>query len=231
VQLKMLRRQLSRLNVTIEDWKLLVVYIGAVDLCHFGCNPYIQPGAVGSPEHFEMRIRAMLDTIRTSMPKTIVSFLLIPDLSQQLLFMKKNRIKRACGELDTMRIARAQCPCAINNNDQARWSLSSSVMDYNERILRVAHEYNRDLDGPLVQVSGVLRDTLPHKHFPPAFLSQLDCLHYTNLAHRSLAVRYWRSLYQKLSEQPQFLAPDEDIYCPRDDDHIVLYNGEESIIG
>jgi hypothetical protein len=173
----------------------------------------------------------MLDTVKASMPKTIVSFLLLPDLSQQLLFMKKNRVKRGCGERDTMRIAKAQCPCAVNSNDQARWSLSSAVMDYNERILGVAQEYNQDPNGPLVHVSGALRDTLPHRHLPPNFLSPLDCLHYTSLAHRSLAVRYWRSLFRRLNEQPQFLAPDEDIYCPLEGDHIVLHGSHSSFLG
>lgn len=226
VQFRELRRRAAKLHVAASEWKLLVVYIGAVDLCHFGCQSNLAPEMEGSGEHFEVRIRSLMGNIAKHLPKTIVTFILLPDLSQLPRFIKKHHKK--CGTKDKKRIAMAQCPCAITNDIQSRWSLAAAVQDYNSRLLKIASDYNRKYDEQVVvHVSATLRDTLPHKHIPVNFVSPLDCLHMTMAAHKSLAARVWRGLFQRLSDQPQHLTLDEDVYCPNEADHIVLHVEEE----
>lgn len=223
IQLKQLRRQIShvfrgtRANPD-EVWKLLILHIGTADLCQYGCIPNIAAGSPGSGDYFETRLRLLLDGIREKLPRTLISLLLLPDASQLGRFLKKHG-RAHCR--DAIPIARAECPCAVAHEDQARWSLSAATADYNERILRVAVDY-RDI----VHVSAVLRDLLPHKHLSPAAVSALDCIQLGTVGHRALAIAYWHSLFQPFSLQQTHIKaqPDEDaIFCPGPDDYIRLF--------
>lgn len=220
IQFKELRRQAKRLNVTEQEWKLIVVHIGAVDVCNWGCLHDDTSDSNGGVL-FEARVKQLLTSINEHFPRSIVSLMLLADSSQTLPWLKRN--KRRC-DRDAKRIATAQCPCAMSTDDQSRYAMSASIADLNQRLARLAHSINTDPSMPHlgVHVARPLQDTIYNRHLPPAFLSPLDCLHWTAKGQKALALSMWRDLFVGGVTRLLF-EEDTEVYCPGEQDYIQLY--------
>lgn len=221
VQLQQLRRQARRLNVTSEEWKMLVVHIGAVDVCQVGCT------STDQGDQFESRLRSLLFGINQHLPRTIVSILLLSDSSQLHRFVTKTN-KNKC-DRDARRIATAQCPCGMATDDHARYALSATIAGLNQRILHLAHQINTDPNLPFigVHISRPLEDLIYSKHLPSRFVSPLDCIHWTVHGQRALAASVWRGLFGEHGV-PKRLTVGQQLYCPTEADTIKLYTDTDS---
>lgn len=212
-------------NVT-TDWKLLTVFIGTNDVCQMGCKQaLISPGATGSPDAFEAKLWLNLERIRERLPRTLVTIMQLPDASQVQWFAGRHRRCQLAAPMIHM-----ECPCAMLGEEE-RWEMRLMTADLNERIERVAARLNeatrakepdRTKQDFGVIVMPFMRETDLRDDVPQHFMSKLDCFHPSNTAHKSMAMLYWRSLFLPASERPTKLGEELQVYCPTEDDRIIV---------
>lgn len=229
------RRVIKDPSVNITgDWKLLTVVVGGNDLCQFSCEQPNESSSsngqfrVGSADHFEAKVRLALQTARAKLPRTLVLLHQLPDPSQAHWFAHRHR---RC--LPNLPFLAMECPCAMGSSHD-RWSLRAMTAEYNERILRIARDVNREaraeseLAGkPLewaVVVMPTLVDTSLKDDIPHHFISKLDCFHPSSTGLKAMAAGLWNNLWLTQSEKARHLTGDADplLYCPTDEDRIRL---------
>jgi len=213
-------------NVT-QDWKLLTVFIGSNDICQFGCKQDgLKPGETGSPEAFETKLWLNLERIRERLPRTLVVFLPLPDISQAAWFSKRHRRCILAQPMLAM-----ECPCAVIGGEEGLWEMRLMTADLNGRIERVAARLNeaarlaqpdRSRRSFAAFLLPFLRETDWRDDIPQHFLAKLDCFHPSNTAHKSMAMAYWRSLFLAAGERPVRMGEETAVYCPTEDDRIIV---------
>lgn len=225
MQHKLLIKRLAKSGSNYQnEWKFLTIFIGLSDLCVHSCK---QNGskALGSIDYFEDKLTNVLVNLKQKMPKTIVSILLLPDMSQIVNIGKKYRRCQKVQEL-----TKIQCPCAFES-DSSRWNLRKSTFEFNNRILKIvdnmrASDTSASSDPAIHPNFAVIAlpflqelkftDELDNK-----YLSKFDCYHPSTFMQEAMSKSMWNSLFISPEKRQKSLTSD-DFYCPEETDRIII---------
>ncbi|KAI8906981.1 hypothetical protein DFJ77DRAFT_476145 [Powellomyces hirtus] len=201
-----------------KDWKFMSMLIGANDMCDV-CD-----GTNLDGDTYERLIRAAFEKVRINLPNTVINVMSIFKVSEIWPLTKNElqcKIKRAVG-------LKALCGCAFVDGDTASGVAKRKVMDdyaaiWNQRLLKVVTEYRGKYDNFAVILDPAGGNT-PLTQFDPSFVSNIDCFHPSERAHKYMARNLWNNLFLDSTNKTQKWPKDLDnnIYCPTATDRIQV---------
>ncbi|XP_060042775.1 phospholipase B1, membrane-associated-like isoform X2 [Erinaceus europaeus] len=193
-----------------QDWKLLTLFIGSNDLCHF-----CEDTQLYSPENFLNNIKATLDLLKEKVPRVLVNLVSPIDIVPlKEMFSNPNL---TCQD-DALRQV---CPClhSAAAGSQELASITEATVNYQKRIreLMASGQYESTdftvaLD-PFLESFSLPRtkEGLPDvKYFAP------NCFHFSRMAHVCLATGTWNMLLEPIHKRPTRydLQESVDLKCP-----------------
>jgi len=193
-----------------EDWKLVTIFIGGNDLCHY-CTDQNNL----SPKNYSHNLMLGLDLLYNEVPRLLVNVVEILKIDT-LKLVKRNTL--GCSLLQ-----RTSCPCVINPDE------NSPEL---EEIKRINHEYQAEIQ---YLISGdrydgkedfavVLQPFLHNSFIPrsgdgmadPSFFS-LDCFRISERAHAEMAIALWNNMLEPVGRKQthnNFTYDRSKIHCP-----------------
>ncbi|KAJ3104299.1 hypothetical protein HDU97_009375 [Phlyctochytrium planicorne] len=188
---------------SVDGWKMINVLIGANDLCS-ACNG----DAAQTPNGFETSFRTAMQALRNNYKNTIVNAIQIFNVSQVYFPQQSDSYcSFAQGILN-------ECPCSKTAANRAL--MDSYTVQYNQRISKVAAEFNFSDFVVNVQpaVSNLVINSLN-------FLAKIDCFHPNQCAHQTVAGMLWNNLFQAPAQKVNNyqLATFNQLYCPGPNDY------------
>lgn len=79
-----------------EDWKMITIQTGANNICP-SCIPFFASGA--SPKKFEIHMSALLERIRTEMPRTLVNMINVFNVTERFAVDGSNNRCKGSGSI------------------------------------------------------------------------------------------------------------------------------------
>ncbi|KAI8854262.1 hypothetical protein BC829DRAFT_380727 [Chytridium lagenaria] len=196
------------------DYKLLMLALGFNDLC-LGCTGWSQ-NLIFEADKYEENIRNLLLSIRSNIPKVVVSLVTPFNMSQ---------IEAITSASPYCSVARKvlfiECLCLNAANTRKR--MDELAAHYVERAKKVAAEMNalRDPNFAVAFDPGFAGINIA-KGTADEFLSQLDCFHPSKTAHDLIAGNIWSNLMLPLSQRGNYDVNKRDIRCPSDASRIRI---------
>ncbi|XP_033847318.1 phospholipase B1, membrane-associated-like [Periophthalmus magnuspinnatus] len=193
-----------------QDWKLVTIYVGEMDLCNYCFDQYNL-----TAKQFSKNLQKSLDMLHQSVPRVLVNVAQVLQIDP-LKTVQRNTI--GCSLLQ-----RTHCPCVVNP------STNSPEI---EVIKRINHEYQVELEFLLSsdQYDGkedfaVVLQPFLHNYFLPyigegevdtSFYS-LDCFHLSERAQAEMAIALWNNMLEPVGRKTAFNNYTYDrskIHCP-----------------
>nr|XP_020459703.1 phospholipase B1, membrane-associated-like [Monopterus albus]XP_020459704.1 phospholipase B1, membrane-associated-like [Monopterus albus] len=193
-----------------KDWKLVTIFVGGNDLCHYCIDQNNL-----SPKNYSHNLMLSLDMLYKEIPRLLVNVVAIFQIDA-LKTVKRNTL--GCSLLQ-----RNSCPCVINPDE------NSPEL---EEIKRINHEYQVEIQ---YLISGdryegkedfavVLQPFLQHFFIPhigkgeadPSFFS-VDCFHLSERAHAEMAIALWNNMLEPVGRKQaynNFTYDRSKIRCP-----------------
>ncbi|XP_028253684.1 phospholipase B1, membrane-associated-like [Parambassis ranga] len=193
-----------------KDWKLVTIFIGGNDLCHF-CTDQNNL----SPKNYSHNLMLSLDILYKEVPRLLVNVVEILEIDL-LKTIKRNTL--GCSLLQ-----RSSCPCVINPSE------NSPEL---EEIKRINHKYQAEIrylisgdryDGK--EDFAVVLQPFLHNSFIPqigkgeadsSFFS-VDCFHISERAHAEMAIALWNNMLEPVGGKQSynnFTYDRSKINCP-----------------
>uniref|UniRef100_A0A0G4HB82 Uncharacterized protein n=1 Tax=Chromera velia CCMP2878 TaxID=1169474 RepID=A0A0G4HB82_9ALVE len=202
------------------SWKLMNIFIGSNDMC-FSCTGLFYT----SPEEYERTLRAVLEDVRRTMPKTFVS--LVEVFRVSALHRLAESIPSCRG---VHRLLPVQCSCgflpSVLGGDKLRKKMDQVADKYNEAITRVAADFQARGDPDFAVVSIPAFSHVKEKELEADFLSTTDCFHPSAEAHQVMGALLWNNLISprenKTSDMPPRSEWDHLIKCANKDTRLYV---------
>lgn len=203
----LLEMELERKIDIFKDWKLLTILIGANDLC-LACSgnvPFL------TADDFEKNLIDVLEEVRTKIPRVFVNLVPMFNLSQVYEISLKSK---HC--IDVHRLLPIECICAFapgEEGDKLRRDLDERVVQYNQRILKVADEYS----GKYKEFAAVAQPCFMnarHESLPITIISTLDCFHPSLFMHELMAKVMWNCMLAPASKKITTFDAQANFTCP-----------------
>jgi len=198
-----------------EDWKHLTLFIGANDLCA-SCT---FEKSFLSPAEYYKNLFAVLERVRTSIPRVFVSIVDIFNISQIYdLSLKTPRC------VNIHRLFFIECDCIFRSNGaKSRLLVDEYAVAYNQKSREAAAYYQSQnyLDFAVV-IQPFTRD-LAMKDQPSDMLSTFDCFHPSLIAHQALATGLWNSLLTPAAMKKTNMNITDTPLCPTADTLLYTY--------
>jgi phospholipase B1 len=190
-----------------EDWKVLSILIGANDLCA-SCT-FIDKGFL-DPDDFEAHLSAVLENVRTNIPRVFVNVVEMFNLSQVYdLSLKTNR----CAEIH--RDLWIECDCIFKSDAaKTRAEVDEYVQAYNARSRGLAAYYQAFGDPQFMVVAQPFMRNTALKDQPTDILSTLDCFHPSLIAHEALATALWNNMLTPAASKKTVMNITDTPLCP-----------------
>ncbi|XP_042359876.1 phospholipase B1, membrane-associated-like [Plectropomus leopardus] len=193
-----------------KDWKLVTIFIGGNDLCHYCIDQNNL-----SPKNYSHNLMLTLDMLYEEVPRLLVNVVTILQIDP-LKSVQKNTL--GCSLLQ-----RTSCPCVINPAEN-----SPEI----EEIKRINRDYQAEIqhlisgnryDGK-EDFSVVLQPFLKNSFIPrigvgeadSSFFS-VDCFHISERAHAEMAIGLWNNMLEPVGRKQtynNFTYDRSKIHCP-----------------
>ncbi|KAK3714404.1 hypothetical protein QZH41_020656, partial [Actinostola sp. cb2023] len=186
-----------------NDWKVLTIWTGMVDLCHICQDP-----EKFSSGNFIKNVMHSLNILKKEVPRLYVN--MVPPLDVSILHGLFNR-NPTCQILEWN-----ACPCAATQDKESRNRVSKAANKYmslleelvNSGIYNVTDQFTVVIQpfvnkGP-INKNGQLAEDL----FGP------DCLHFNVKGHAAAAVALWNSMLEPLHSKSTDWNVDQKLSCP-----------------
>ncbi|XP_061609687.1 phospholipase B1, membrane-associated-like isoform X1 [Phyllopteryx taeniolatus] len=193
-----------------KDWKLLTIFVGGNDLCHY-CNDQNNL----SPSNYSRNLMLALDKLYHEVPRLLVNLVEIMQIDT-LKQVKKNTL--GCSLLQ-----RTSCPCVINPTEN-----SPEI----EEVKRINLEYQAEIHN-LISGSrydgkedfAVVLQPFLHNSFIPFIgegeadttLFSVDCFHISERAHAEMSIALWNNMLEPVGRKQaynNFTYDRSKIHCP-----------------
>ncbi|KAM7367703.1 hypothetical protein PAMP_013986 [Pampus punctatissimus] len=193
-----------------KDWKLVTIFIGGNDLCHYCIDQNNL-----SPKNYSYNLMLSLDMLYKEVPRLLVNVVEILQIDL-LKTVKRNTL--GCRLLQ-----RTNCPCVINPAENSPEF---------EEIKRINREYQAEIQ---YLISGdrydgkedfavVLQPFLRNSFIPyigtgepdPSFFS-VDCFHISERANAEMAIALWNNMLEPVDRKQaynNFTYDRSKIHCP-----------------
>ncbi|XP_054253031.1 phospholipase B1, membrane-associated [Indicator indicator] len=199
----------TRINMQ-TDWKLITIFIGGNDLCHF-CNDPVH----FSPENYTYNIQIALDILHREVPRAFVNLVtILPIVNLQELHTSQN----TCPKL----LMRLLCPCVINpkNNSNELKKLVYFNRMYQERTRQLVESgrYDTTDDFTVVMQPFLMNAPIPRTEegLPDRSYFAPDCFHFSQKSHSQAARALWNNMLEPLGEKTDNQQLEDEIVlkCP-----------------
>jgi phospholipase B1 len=199
-----------------EDWKVLTLLIGANDLCA-SCT-FLEKKYL-DPDEFEKHLSAVLEGIRTNIPRVFVNVVEMFNLSQVYdLSLKTPR----CADIH--RDLFIECDCIFGPEaTKNRILVDTYVQEYNARSRGLAAYYQALGDPQFTVVAQPFASNTALKDQPPEILSTLDCFHPSLIAHEALATALWNNMLTPAAQKKTVMNITDTPICPTADTLLYTY--------
>ena len=185
-----------------NDWKVLTLWVGGNNICSVCLGK-----PEDSPAAFETALDRALQRLRQRIPRVFVNLIPYGPMSRLKLLGQQNPM---CSLVHAFA---NECPCAFRARNQTDvTAMDNAVVAYNRVLHALAKKYDRLRDP---QFAVVVQPFMQEAHIPDAtFLSSLDCFHPSLLAHETMAVHLWNSMFAPHARKTQTLIPNWKPVCP-----------------
>jgi len=205
------------MNISDSAFKYLNVQIGSNDLCG-SCDEAITPA---NADAYEQNIRNALEYVRLNIPNVVVNLVSNIPVSQ-IYDLTLN--EPYCSKVIPTPHLNLLCKCALLGGDigqLTRYLMDSLQRQYDERLLKIAKDYQRAAYPSFAVVYQPLNVQL--RNWPIESVSDVDCFHPSEAAHRGIAAQLWNRLtLDKTSRAESFsLTPGQyPVRCLQEGDRI-----------
>ncbi|KAF2077117.1 hypothetical protein CYY_001564 [Polysphondylium violaceum] len=204
-----LRNTIKKFKVDIQnDWKLINLFIGANDICS-SCETKKKQHSV---QFWKDNFYNSIEYIKNSFPKTILSIILLPDIS----------VLNDIGDPeDTCRKARKLmgfCNCV--KTDQGRKVMIQRTKEFNNIIIDAVNRINSQNS---TSFGAVVQPIFLNSKFSRSHLSNFDCFHLNEYGSQLGAIGVWSNLLSRNKDKQRSMTPLPKSLCPREDTYL-FYN-------
>ncbi|XP_072543949.1 phospholipase B1, membrane-associated-like [Salminus brasiliensis] len=192
------------------DWKLITMFIGGSDLCHY-CSDQNNL----SPQNYSYHLRESLDLLYKEVPRALVNVVAVPEM---------DGLRRSQGKsLPCVFIPSDKCPCLMLPDDN---SLELTELKFiNQQYQTVTKQllsggrYDGREDFAVVLQPYLLNTIIPLSSDGSPDLSYftLDCFHLSEQAHAEMAISLWNNMLEPVGKKQVFNNFTHDrtkIRCP-----------------
>lgn len=190
-----------------QDWKLLTILIGANNMGGSCRNT-----SYSHPDYYEAQLRAVLDQVHKEIPRVFVNLMTGFNISQVWNVWSQDKY---C--LDFHKLIPQEFGC-IADGDEARSILAETNLEYNKRIRKIAADWKaQNLTDFRVQVQPALEEMIL---LGREYVSELDCLHPSYLAHAAWSIALWNNMLTPEGQKSKTLDPSIKFKCPTNTSYI-----------
>ncbi|KAM3870977.1 phospholipase B1, membrane-associated [Diretmus argenteus] len=193
-----------------KDWKLVTLFIGGNDLCHY-CNDR----ASLSPQNYSRHMMASLDILYEEVPRVIVNVLEILEI-EGLRRIKKDSL--GCNVLQTY-----VCQCFLQPGDDSPElaelkRINREFQIETEKLVYGGRYDNREDFTVIVQP--FFRNSivpLNSEGKPDTTYFSVDCFHFSERGHADMAVALWNNMLEPVGKKQtynNFTVDRNNIKCP-----------------
>uniref|UniRef100_A0A8D2E115 Phospholipase B1, membrane-associated n=1 Tax=Sciurus vulgaris TaxID=55149 RepID=A0A8D2E115_SCIVU len=195
-----------------KDWKLITLFIGGNDLCHYCENPEEH-----STEEYVQHIQQALDILYEELPRAFINVVEVMELTS--LYQGQD------GKCTMLLAAQSNCTCFRHSQDslamqelkKVNWNLQNGLSRFS-----YWHRYMEREDFAVV-VQPFLQNTL----IPPneqggtdlTFFSE-DCLYFSERSHAEMAIALWNNMLEPVGQKTtsnNFTHSRTKLKCPSSD--------------
>ncbi|XP_037393614.1 phospholipase B1, membrane-associated-like isoform X2 [Pygocentrus nattereri] len=201
----------SSQNVNYElDWKLITLFIGGNDLCHYCLDQNNL-----SPQNYSHHLREGLDMLYREVPRVLVNVVTVPEMDGL------RRIQR--NSLPCMFIPREKCPCFMLPEDNSVELTKIKLINLHYQTVTGQLISGGRYDGRedfAVVLQPYLQSTLvplSKEGNPDLSYFTGDCLHLSERAHAEMAIALWNNMLEPVGKKQIFNNFTHDrtkIQCP-----------------
>ena len=186
-----------------NDWKVLSILIGANNLC-ISCEAGRKDA---TPQYYEQNYRAILERVRTEIPKVFVNAVLMFNISG---VYTQQQTSEYCRLMEP--IEKNECPC-MERADADRQAMDLHNVLYSQVIKNISADYAAKNYTDFAVVVQPCFESLPV--FSLEYLSGVDCFHPSYLAHAAMGIGLWNNMLQPEGEKDTTLDPaNVKLLCP-----------------
>ncbi|XP_013011149.2 phospholipase B1, membrane-associated isoform X1 [Cavia porcellus] len=193
----LVERMKASTEINLEmDWKLITLFIGSNDLCHYCDNPENH-----SAEEYVQHIRQALDILYEELPRAFINVVDIMELA--------GLHQGQGGHCTALLAAQSTCSClrhfpsspVIQELKKVTWNLQSDIsrLSYQEKYTQ--REDFAVVVQPFFQNTLIPLDKLGSTD--PTFFSE-DCLHFSERGHAEMAIALWNNMLEPVGHKTTF---------------------------
>ncbi|KAL7888604.1 hypothetical protein AOLI_G00035780 [Acnodon oligacanthus] len=201
----------SSQNVNYEsDWKLITLFIGGNDLCHYCLDQNNL-----SPQNYSHHLMDGLDMLYREVPRVLVNVVTVPEMDG-LRRIQKN-------SLPCMFIPSEKCPCLMLPEDNSVELAEIKLINLHYQTVTEQLISGGRYDGRedfAVVLQPYLQNTvvpLSKEGNPDLSFFTVDCLHLSEQAHAEMAIALWNNMLEPVGKKQIFNNFTHDrtkIQCP-----------------
>ncbi|XP_059212464.1 phospholipase B1, membrane-associated-like [Centropristis striata] len=201
-----------------NDWKLVTIFIGGNDLCHYCIDQNNL-----SPKNYSHNLKLSLDMLYKEVPRLLVNLVAILQIDP-LKSVKRNTL--GCSLLQ-----RTNCPCVINpsENSPEFEDIKQINREYQAEIQHLisGNRYEGKEDFAVVLQPFLQNSFIPHigeGEVDTTFFS-LDCFHISERAHAEMAIGLWNNMLEPVGRKQtynNFTYDRSKIHCPSEADPFIF---------
>ncbi|KYQ93121.1 hypothetical protein DLAC_05746 [Tieghemostelium lacteum] len=215
-RLKDLVEQLEYLKISMDDmkepinvkldWKFLSIFIGANDICE-SCDEKLK-----TVDYWKLNFQKLLLSIRDTLPRTLVSIILLPDISPIDSLSKDQFCYKTRHFLGF-------CDCA--NTESGRSTMVKTRLSLNQIIQDTADHINalNFTDFGVVTQPALVDTTLKLD-----YLSKFDCFHLSEKGSSLAATAIWNNILTPKSKKKTIINENDHPMCPTEDTYLFNNN-------
>nr|XP_020839433.1 phospholipase B1, membrane-associated [Phascolarctos cinereus] len=204
-------RMKNSLEINLEqDWKLITIFVGSNDLCHYCENPEAH-----SVKNYVESLQQALDIFYKELPRTFINVVQIMEL------VGLRQIKGEKCEVTTEFV----CPCFGYSLDDSelqemqninrQFQSGSSMIAYSQRYME--REDFAVVVQPFFQNTMVPFDD---KGKPDLSFFSVDCFHFSERGHAEMAIALWNNMLEPVGQKQNynnFTYSRTKVRCPTSD--------------
>ncbi|KAL1783671.1 phospholipase B1, membrane-associated [Sigmodon hispidus] len=178
-----------------EDWKLVTLFIGINDLCHYCENPENH-----SANEYVKHIQQALDILYEELPRVFINVVEVMELAG-LYQGQDGKCAMSLAVQNCSCFKHAQDPLMMQELRKVNWNLQSDISE-----LSYWHRYMQREDFAIV-LQPFLRQTLiplsERGGVDLTFFSE-DCLHFSERGHAEMAIALWNNMLEPVGRKTTF---------------------------
>ncbi|KAL7388712.1 hypothetical protein ABVT39_019459 [Epinephelus coioides] len=193
-----------------KDWKLVTVFVGVNDLCHYCLDQNNL-----SPKNYSHNLMLSLDILHREVPRLLVNVVTILQIDP-LRSIKRNTL--GCSLLQ-----RTNCPCVVNpaENSPELEEIKRINREYQAEIQHLisGNRYDGKEDFAVVLQPFLQNTFIPHigTGEPDTSFFSVDCFHISDRAHAEMAIALWNNMLEPVGRKQtynNFTYDRSKINCP-----------------